>query len=148
MAYFDAFLKIDGIDGESKDDKHKGEIDVLSFSWGAAQPGLASGQPASRTAKLQIHDLSFVKNVDVATPKLMQGAAFGAIYPSATLVARKAGESQHEFLKVTLSDIMITSISAGGNGQTDSLPLEQVSLNFVKIDVAVYGQSPPPPQLY
>ncbi|MGB7991069.1 MAG: type VI secretion system tube protein Hcp, partial [Candidatus Methylophosphatis roskildensis] len=30
----DFFLKIDGIEGESADSKHKKEIDVLSWSWG------------------------------------------------------------------------------------------------------------------
>ena len=37
MAQVDYFLKIDGVDGESGDDKHKGEIEVESFSWGETQ---------------------------------------------------------------------------------------------------------------
>ncbi len=38
----DYFLKIDGIAGESTDDKHKEWIDVLSFSWGDPRaPGQA-----------------------------------------------------------------------------------------------------------
>ncbi|EHC55972.1 Putative cytoplasmic protein [Salmonella enterica subsp. enterica serovar Hvittingfoss str. A4-620] len=36
MAY-DIFLKIDGIDGESMDDKHKNEIEVLSWRWNIHQ---------------------------------------------------------------------------------------------------------------
>ena len=34
---FDAFLKLDGVKGESFDNTHKGEIDILSFSWGVSQ---------------------------------------------------------------------------------------------------------------
>lgn len=40
MATVDYFLKIDGIDGESTDNKHKNEIDVLSWSWGKRRVGL------------------------------------------------------------------------------------------------------------
>jgi len=39
MATVDYFLKLDGIEGESQDYKHKGEIDVESFSWGVSQVG-------------------------------------------------------------------------------------------------------------
>ena len=35
MSAADYFLKIDGVDGESIDDKHKGSIELESFSWGA-----------------------------------------------------------------------------------------------------------------
>jgi type VI secretion system secreted protein Hcp len=139
---FDAFLKIDGIDGESTDAKHKGEIEVLSFSWGTAQPGLANGQPNSRNAKLKITDLSFIKRVDVATPALMQEAAVGGAFPTATLVARKnSGDTKHEFLKITMSDVIITSVSAAGNTATDPLPLEQISFNFQKINLSVVADS-------
>ena len=35
----DMFIKIKGHDGESKDDKHKKQIDVLAWSWGMSQSG-------------------------------------------------------------------------------------------------------------
>ena len=47
MAAIDYFLKLDGISGESKDSKHKGEIDVLSFSFVETQsgsPGVGGGE--------------------------------------------------------------------------------------------------------
>ena len=43
----DYFLKIDGIDGESQDDKHKDWIEVLSFSWGP--PGAGRSTTTSRS---------------------------------------------------------------------------------------------------
>lgn len=33
----DIFLKINGIDGESKDATHQNEIEVLSWSWNVSQ---------------------------------------------------------------------------------------------------------------
>ena len=39
------FLKLDGILGESTDAKHKGEIQLLSFSWGSSNPGTTGSAP-------------------------------------------------------------------------------------------------------
>jgi type VI secretion system secreted protein Hcp len=139
---FDAFLKLDGVPGESVDAKHKGEIEVLSFSWGATQPGVANGAP-SRNAKAQIDVLTIIKRVDKASPKLILQSCGGNSLPNATLTVRKnIDEGQpSEFLKVKLSDVVISSLSAGGNGQTDQLPLEQLSLNFSKMEISVLSDA-------
>jgi len=39
----DTFLKLGDVKGESTDDKHRDEIEVLAFSWGMNQPGSMSG---------------------------------------------------------------------------------------------------------
>lgn len=135
---FDAFLKIEGIDGESMDDKHRNEIDVLSFSWGASQPGLASGAPASRDSKASASEIIIVKHVDAATPKLLASSCGGGALPSAVLTVRKVSDNRSdslEFLKIEMSDVMIASMSEGGNTQTEPLPLEQLSLNFSKVEL-------------
>ena len=61
MAY-DSFLKIEGIKGESLDSKHKDEIEVLSFSWGATQPGAFGG--GGGTGKVSAQDFSFVVKIE------------------------------------------------------------------------------------
>ncbi len=71
-AAVDYFLKIDGIDGESTDKDHKGEIDVLSWSWGMSQSGSADG-----TIVPDIQELELTKYVDKSTPKLMEALAGG-----------------------------------------------------------------------
>ena len=40
----DFLLEMDGIKGESKDDKHKDTIEIESFSWGATNPGTYAWQ--------------------------------------------------------------------------------------------------------
>ena len=64
----DMFIKIDGIKGESADDKHKEEIDVLSWSWGMSQSGSAHMGGGAGAGKVNVNDLSFTKYIDVAGP--------------------------------------------------------------------------------
>jgi type VI secretion system secreted protein Hcp len=54
----DMFLKLDGIDGESEDDAHKGEIDVLAFSWGMTQSGSMHIMQGGGSGKVSVQDMS------------------------------------------------------------------------------------------
>jgi type VI secretion system secreted protein Hcp len=143
------FLKLDGITGESHDAFHKGEIDVLSFSWGAsASTAIGSGQ-ATGLGSRHSHSLSlnFTKISDSASPQLfdkwcggnvIKEAVFTARHPSpqtitdTTNAAGIAGSPEY-FLKLTLTEVLVSSFMQGGHAQTDSSPMEQVSLNFAKI---------------
>src|SRR5437867_6223278 len=95
----DYFLKIDGIEGESFDSKHKGEIDVLSFSWGASQTGTLTAGGGGGAGKVQMQDMKFVMKVNKASPRLMLACATGQHMKGAILTARKAGRDQQEYLK-------------------------------------------------
>ena len=70
MSTADYFLKIDGIEGESEDDKHKGEIEILSFSFGASNAGSMSYGGGGGTGKVAMQDFNFTKRHDKASPKL------------------------------------------------------------------------------
>jgi len=130
----DTFLKLDGITGESKDHKHKGEIEVLSFSWGVSNSATACGAGGGGGAgKASFQDLSFVKRFDSASPQLMQHCATGKHIQEGTITVRKAGGDQQEFLKIRLEGILVSSSQAAGAGGSE--PMEQVSLNFTKIEV-------------
>lgn len=130
----DMFIKFDDFEGDSADAKHKGEIDVLSFSWGISRPvHPGSGQG---TGKAQVSDFSFVRQIGPASPALFVSVckgegfdtgSFVATFPSA--MGKKGGEA---FYKVTFHDVLITSVSPAGSGE---VPLEQVSLNFSKVEI-------------
>ena len=64
MAAIDYFLKLDGISGESKDSKHKGEIEVLSFSFGETQSGRCGTGGGGGAGKVQMSDFSFTARDD------------------------------------------------------------------------------------
>jgi type VI secretion system secreted protein Hcp len=132
MAIGDMFLKIDGIDGESEDQKHKNEIQILSCNFGGANAGSGGVGSGSGTSKVQLHDFTFSKVVDKASPALFKYNCNGKHIPAVVLTVRKAGENPQEYLVVTLTESIISSynLSASDGG---GLPTESVSINFSKI---------------
>ena len=133
MSQSDFFLKIDGIDGESTDDKHKGELEISGWSWGATNLGTgSSGTTGSGAGKADLSDIVITKLVDKSTPKLLLACASGKHIKTAVLVCRKAGGDKQEYLTVSLEKVFISSYqsSASGGGP---IPEESISLNYVKI---------------
>lgn len=135
MAAVDYFLKIEGIDGESGDDKHKNEIELESWSFGESQSGTMAYGGGGGAGKVQMQDFHFVMKVNKASPKLFLACATGEHIKKSTLVCRKAGKDQQEFLKVTFSDSLISSYQTGGSGGSDVIPMDQIALNFAKIEI-------------
>jgi type VI secretion system secreted protein Hcp len=129
----DIFAKLGDIKGESIDDKHKDEIEILSWSWGVSNTG---GRPAGGgggAGKATFHDLSFTHKIDKASPVLMQACATGVHLKDATITQRKAGKGQQEFLVIKMNDVIITSVNDSDSNESGTL--ENVTLNFAKIDV-------------
>lgn len=133
MAAVDYYLKIDGIKGESKDSKHKDEIDIESWSWGETQSGTHAGGGGGGAGKVSMQDFHFVMKVNKASPELLLSCAEGRHIKEAILVCRKAGKDQQEFLKITMSDLLVSSFQTGGSSGADVVPTDQISLNFSKI---------------
>jgi type VI secretion system secreted protein Hcp len=128
-AAMDMFLDIAGIPGESIDPVHTNQVDVLAWSWGMSNSGGSGG-----TGKANFQDLNVTKYVDKASPLLMLHCANGAILSKATLYVRKAGVIPIEYIKLQLTNILVTSVSTGGSGGEDKLT-ENVSLNFAKLQL-------------
>ena len=128
----DMFLKLEGLDGESRDSKHKNEIDILAWSWGMSNSGSAHVGGGAGAGKVNVQDLSVTKWTDKATPDMMLACCNGKHFDKATLTVRKAGEQPLEYLIITMEEVMITSISSGGSGGEDRLT-ENVTLNFAKV---------------
>jgi type VI secretion system secreted protein Hcp len=139
MAY-DAFLKIDGIKGESKDRSHPDEIEVFSFSWGATQSGTLAAGGGGGTGKASFQDLHFTSTVHKGSPSLFLYCATGKHIKQATITLRKAAAQGFEFLKLTLSDVVVSSYQPAFS--TEDTPSEEVSLNFAKIEFDYVLQSP------
>lgn len=135
MALADYFLKIDGIEGESNDSKHKAEIDLLSWSWGVSQTGSFAYGGGGGSGKANFHDISFMKKIDKSSPKLIQACATGEHIKKAILTARKAGKDQQEYLKFTFTDVLVSSYQTNGSGAGDPIPMDSISLNYGKIEV-------------
>jgi type VI secretion system secreted protein Hcp len=142
LAAFDYFLKIAGIEGESVDARHKGEIDIESWSWGETQPGAGPGAGAGAGAgRVAMNDFSFAMKLSKASPKLILACAEGNHIKAAWLTGhRAAGKETDYFLKWTFSDLLVTSYQTGASAEQP--PLDQVSVNFGKIEVEYKAQKP------
>lgn len=137
----DMFIKIGDLKGESRDKVHKEEIDVLAWSWGMSNSGSAHMGGGMGAGKANVQDLSFTKYIDKSSPDLMNATCTGKHYPDATLVVRKAGTTPLEYVTITMTEVMITSVSTGGSGGEDRLT-ENVTLNFAKVKVDYKEQTP------
>jgi type VI secretion system secreted protein Hcp len=141
MAAVDYFLKIDGIDGESQDQKHKNEIDLLSWSWGESNSGSSAFGGGGGAGKVSMQDFHFTMNTNKASPSLFLACATGSAIKSGILTCRKAGKTQQEYLKITFSDLLISSYQLGGSSG-EVVPVEQISFNFSKIEHSYAAQKP------
>jgi type VI secretion system secreted protein Hcp len=128
-------LKCGKIKGESAIDGHKEEIDVLSFAFGGTQSGTMHTGTGGGAGKANVHDLTVTKWVDIASPELMLACFNGTHIKEAILSVRKAGgEKAVDYLKITMTDCLISSVNTGGSGGEDRFT-ENVSINFAKVKV-------------
>ena len=134
---FDCFLKIDGVPGESTDEKHKEWIELLSYSHGLSQPGSGSvSSGGARSAERCDHqDFSVVKALDKASPKLALFCCNGTHIASIKMELCRAAEDKTKYMEYNLSDVIVSSARPGGSAQGgEALPLEEVSFNYGKIE--------------
>ncbi|GLX77113.1 protein hcp1 [Thalassotalea insulae] len=132
-----AFMKIKGVEGESTDTSHQGEIDVLAWRWGAHRSvELKSGRGDSPKIGKTIGsmEINFAKLVDTTTPVLMQACANGEHIDEAVLTVRKAGEEPVEYYVITMKKVMVTSVATSSADETQPL-MEEIVLNFREVDV-------------
>src|SRR5262245_19697659 len=140
----DMFLMVKGakhglIKGESQDGQHKGEIDVLSWSWGMqAKPSLGGGVASGKSS---INELKVLKNVDSASTALMLALRTNEPIQKAVLTLRKAGKTQLEYLKITIENGRVTGLTIeAGDGSGTANVIERVSFAFNKIEVEYVPQ--------
>ncbi|WP_321963541.1 type VI secretion system tube protein Hcp [Paraburkholderia sp. J7] len=128
----DIFIKINGIDGESQDSAHKNEIEVKSWSWHIAQQSNMHMGSGGGAGKATVDDLTFVHLVDRASPNLMKYCLTGKHIDLAVLTIRKAGGNPLEYLKITMSDVIVTQVAPSGSNADNGIT-EQVRLSFAKV---------------
>ncbi len=137
----DIFLEVEGIKGESKDSKHKDQIDVLSWSWGMSQSGTAHMGGGAGAGKVSVQDLNFTHYIDKSSPILMLHCCNGKHIKKAKLFVRKAGEKPLEYMTVEMEDLLVSHVSTGGSHGEDRLT-ENVTLNFAKVKAEYQEQKP------
>jgi type VI secretion system secreted protein Hcp len=135
------FARIGTIKGESRDAKHKDEIEVLSWSWGLSQSGTLNQGGGGGAGKVSFQGFTFTHHVDKASPLLMKACATGEHIKDATVTVRKAGKAPQEYLLITMSDVLVTSVSMSVDADGDGTA-EAVALAFAKVDLEYKPQKP------
>jgi type VI secretion system secreted protein Hcp len=130
------FAKLGDIQGESTDAHHKGEIEVLSYTWGVAHPVAAGG---AVTGRATFHELFFSHPIDKASPKIMEACALNRRLPEARITHRRPGGAQPEYLTLKLTNVVVTSVSLS---DTASGGIENVTLAFAQVDFEYKPQRP------
>lgn len=130
----DVYLQIDGVNGESNDDKHKGWIEVVAVDWGVTQPtaGIVSTAGGHTIGRAFFDAIRITKVADLASPKLMELSAQGKTIPKAKLEFFRAdGFGPLKYYEVMLENVLVSSNkkSYGGSG----LLVDQFTLHFAKI---------------
>ena len=128
----DMFLKLAGIAGESDDARHKGEIDVLAWSWGVSEAHESQTGAGAGAGKPNFQDLAIKKLVDLASPLLLAATAKGSHISDAVLTVRRAGTPQ-DFLVISMKNVLVTSVNLEKAKEEDR-PSERIMLNFGQID--------------
>jgi type VI secretion system secreted protein Hcp len=140
----DMFLKMKNPDvtGEATDVDHKGEIDVVSWSWGIQSPrDVATGKAA---AKFKLNEVVIVKRIDRASPVLMQLAKHNKPVEVVTLTLRKSGSTQLTFLIVELKNARVTSVNVQCENTVAAVStdiVERVNLGFDHVTITYTPQA-------
>jgi type VI secretion system secreted protein Hcp len=135
------FARIGTVKGESRDARHKDEIEVLSWSWGLSQSATAGQGGGGGAGKASFHEFNFTHHVDKASPILMKACATGEHIKDATITLRKAGKGQQEYLIIKMTDLLVTSVSTSVSAEGDAT-IESVGLAFAKVDLEYKPQKP------
>jgi len=134
----DVFIKLDGVDGESTHKDHKGEIEVLSYSWGTSRPSAPNDMRGPSTSKGGcVSEFSFMKMLDKSSTAIVGNSMGGALIPKATLTLTKSGEGQQVYFKYTLTNVLVSSYQMSGSSER---PVESVSLRFASAEMSYKPQ--------
>lgn len=132
----EVFLKIDGLEGESHDTRHRNEIDVLDFEFAARQSQPSSSGTGPAKTKVTFEDIGIAAGVDKSAPKLFLACANGERFKTAALSFRLAGgKDQPEFFKCVLSDVLVSYFHIDDGGAPASVPLVYFSLSYGKVEI-------------
>ncbi|MDR3087623.1 MAG: type VI secretion system tube protein Hcp [Azoarcus sp.] len=129
---FDAFIQIDGIPGETTDDKYKDWIEVLSFDHGLEQPASSTASSAGGATAERVNHSPFVFEhvLDKATPKLAEACCKGTHIKEVTFALCRAGGEKTQYYEVKLEQVLVSKVEPKGAANDDGFPSERISLSY------------------
>lgn len=133
---FDAFVKIDGIEGESTDDQHMGWIEIIAYQSGHSMPisKKSSSAQGATLGRVNFNTFSFSKLIDLSSPLLMLACADGTHINEITVELCRAGTNKLKFMTYKLKNSLISSVLTSAGDPNNGFPVELVKINFGKIE--------------
>lgn len=136
----DIFVRINGIEAESTDERHPGWMEVLDFRLGVKQkisatPSSAGGATAGRA---EFAPLKFIRLVDKASPKLSLACADGTHIDEIVMELCRAGGDRMTYMTCRLGNCIIKKVSIFGDG---IFPMEMVETDYGRIQWAYTQQN-------
>lgn len=135
----DYFLKLDGIEGESQDEKFKNTVQLLSWSWGGSNVSSVSGTGGSGAGKVDLSDFSVMANFDKSTPKFFKSITKGTHIATGTLSAVKSGAEGKPYLKVDFKELFVSGLQISASSEVPSVSIS-FSYNEIKIDYSMQNE--------
>jgi type VI secretion system secreted protein Hcp len=135
----DYFLDLEGIPGESQDEKFKDKIQVLSWSWGASNVSSVAGTGGSGAGKVDMSDVSMMLNFDKSTPKFFKSISKGTHLTKGTMSAVKSGADGKPYLKVNFTEIFITGLQMSASSEVPTVSLS-FTYNEIGIDYSIQDE--------
>ena len=130
------YLQLGDVKGSSKDEGHENWINLLSVRQSIRRPTGASTGSVRVRSGAQFGDIVTVKEVDASTPKLQEAIADGTVFPRVEIqLTSSDGGRQPPYLMWELKNVRISSYSINGSADGNSIPVEEISLNFEEIKV-------------
>lgn len=139
---FDAFLEIDGVEGEATRDGFEKMIEIESFTFGAHNPTSIGSGGGAGSGKAQLSSFNVTKYTDSASPALFQACCSGKHFPNAKITFHKSGGDEPlPYLTYEFDKVFVESINWGGASGGDDRPTEQLSLAFGKVEILYQPQA-------
>ncbi|MFC1904849.1 type VI secretion system tube protein TssD [Chloroflexota bacterium] len=160
LIHSSAYVKFEGIDGESKRTGHSGWSEIVSFSQPIHKPG-SSTDITRRRGDVVLEDIVVVKQIDKASPKLAEAICKGMVFPKVEIHLTGPSEGstcQGTFYAYELKNVLITAYKVTGSNplayalispapdsilpysgpfivQAVDAPMEEISISFEEIKV-------------
>ncbi|MBZ8141142.1 type VI secretion system tube protein Hcp [Rubrivivax gelatinosus] len=133
----DTHIKFDGVEGEAQHKDHKGELELLGWGWNVQNASAVAGGGSGK-GKANPGEFVITHYYDKASPVLAKKCAQGVHFKEAVVTARKSGEGQKDFIKITLKEVYITSVAPSASAGGDIV--ESVTMSYGSIDFAYKAQ--------
>lgn len=138
---FDAYLELDGVEGESTRAGYEDLIQVQSFSFGASNPASIGTGTGAGTGRAELSRFVVTKKTDAASTALFGACCAGTHFTNAKISVLKAGgEEALPYLTYEFDKVFVEAIEwSGGQGGDDAM--ETVSFAFGKVDILYQSQA-------